>query len=345
MNSKQTRRANAVLAPWHATALSAVRAAWSANRLPHALLLHGTAGLGKSQFADWLARAALCDVPQEPLAPCGTCASCLLLEAESHPDLIRVSPPEDKQSILIEQIREACGKLALTSYRRGRKVAILTPADRMTIAAANSLLKTLEEPTPNSLLMLVTSRPANLPATIRSRCMKIGFPVPQRSQALEWLRDTAGAEVDPAVLEFAAGAPFAALALADGAYAELDQRMRAGLNALLAGQTDLSALASDWAARDLDARLQWLESWCAREIRQRFCGIADQVTLAGGAAPLPTPAPALNISGLYGLLDAIRELRMVLTRTALQKELAVESLLIRLMRCIGPAERRGTSHQ
>ncbi|HSN73139.1 MAG TPA: DNA polymerase III subunit delta' [Steroidobacteraceae bacterium] len=333
------------LQPWHAAPLSQVRSAWDGDRLPHAILLHGAEGLDKSGFAAWLAQAVLCDTPGSPLAPCDNCASCTLVQAGSHPDLTRVVPPPDKQNILIDQIRAACEQLALTSYRQGRKVAIVEPAHRMTVAAANSLLKTLEEPTPRTHLLLVTSQPASLPATIRSRCLRLGFRPPEREVALAWLREHVGSDVDPVILEFAGGAPVAARALAEGAFADLDERMRRGLSELIAGRIDVSVLASEWAARDLEARLKWLEFWCSREIRTQMCGTAEQVTLAGSVQPLPSRGPALNISSLYGLFDAIRELRLVLSRTALQKELAIESLLIRLLRSIGPAASRPTGQR
>lgn len=330
--------------PWHREPLMRMRSAWQSDRLPHALLLHGADGLGKSHFATWLARAVLCDEVQIPLAPCGRCTSCTLAAAGTHPDLALVAPAPDKQSISIEQIREVGEKLALTSFRHGRKVAIIEPAHRMTIPAANSVLKTLEEPPSGSLLMLVTSQPSSLPATIRSRCLKLGFRAPQVDDALAWLRAVAGVEVEPGMLEFVGGAPLAALAVADGEFADLDRRMRHSLEELLAGRVDVSTLASGWTA-DLEARLRWLEFWCAARIRARFAESADQVTLRSGAAPLPTEHRALNISSLYGLLDAIRELRLAMSRTALQKELAIESLLIHLVRSLAPPARDRTGHR
>ena len=326
-------------APWHDAPLQRIQSAYASGRLPHALLLHGAPGLGKGRFADWLARAALCDTPLEPFAPCNACPSCTLVAAGSHPDLLRIEPPEGKQNILIEQIREACERLALTSYRSGRKVALVEPAERMTIAAANSLLKTLEEPSADSLLLLVSSQPGSLPATIRSRCFRLGFAIPDRQVALDWLQRQGATQIAADALDFAGGAPYAALDLADGAYTDIDERMRRSLEALFADRVDAGTLASEWASQDPELRLQWLEFWCGAEIRRRIGGTAEQVTLATASSPLPMPSAPLNISGLYQLLDAVRELRRALTRTTLQKELAIESLLIRCLRDRGPAAR------
>jgi DNA polymerase-3 subunit delta' len=161
------------LLPWHEDAAAQLRKAWAANRLSHALLLQGAEGLGKQVFAAWLACAVLCDKSAgSELNCCGECAGCKLFAAGSHPDLLWVAPEEDKQQISIDQVRAATERLTKTSFRQGYKVAIVTPAHLMTPNAANSVLKTLEEPAPRSLLVLVTSQPSMLLPTVRSRCRR-----------------------------------------------------------------------------------------------------------------------------------------------------------------------------
>src|SRR5690606_15695337 len=161
------------LYPWHQDVVRQLRQAWAGKHLPHALLIQGADGLGKGSLAAWLACAVLCDNSGDELDCCGKCASCDLFAAGSHPDLYWVAPEEGKQQVAIDQVREACEKLSKTSYRQGYKVAVIEPAHSMTIAAANSVLKTLEEPAPPSLLILLTSQPFSLPATVRSRCQKL----------------------------------------------------------------------------------------------------------------------------------------------------------------------------
>jgi len=177
------------LLPWHATAVEQARTAWSADRFPHAILLQGAEGLGKRELASWLGAAVLCEASATgSLQFCGHCASCQLIAAGSHPDRYWVNPEEDKQQISVDQIREISARLTQTSFRHGYKVAVVEPAHQMTISASNSLLKTLEEPTPRSVLILVTSRPSGLPATVRSRCQKMAVHGPSAKEAIDWLR-------------------------------------------------------------------------------------------------------------------------------------------------------------
>jgi len=138
--------------PWHAPAVTQLAAAWASQHLPHALLLHGAAGLGKRHLAAWLAASVLCDRGAGALGRCGACASCKLIAAGSHADLAWVLPEEDKLQLSVDQIRALSERLAKTSYRQGGyKVAIIDPAHQMSVAAANALLKTLEEPPPKTL--------------------------------------------------------------------------------------------------------------------------------------------------------------------------------------------------
>ncbi|MBI5040490.1 MAG: DNA polymerase III subunit delta', partial [Gammaproteobacteria bacterium] len=152
--------------PWQDTEWAQLRARAAQRRLPHALLVTGPAGVGKCDFADAFARSLLCKHPAGDGSACGNCEACHLVRAGTHPDYLTVTFIEDKTQIGIDQIRELCRALALKSHAGGYKIAIVTPAERMTVEAANSLLKTLEEPTDNTLLMLVTEQPARLPATI-----------------------------------------------------------------------------------------------------------------------------------------------------------------------------------
>lgn len=328
------------LLPWHEAAVASIHTAWTAGRLPHALLLQGADGLGKRHFAAWLAAAVLCEHSQSTLQFCGACASCKLLAAGSHPDLVWVAPEEDKTQISVDQIRAVSERLSKTSFRRGYKIAIVEPAHQMTPGAANSLLKTLEEPTRESLLILITSRPSALMPTVRSRCQKITIRRPSTEASLRWLQQETGKAAPPAVLEFAGGAPLRALEFSAGRFAALDEEMRHAVAQLLSGQSDVTQVASEWAKEALNDRLTWLDLWLASAARGDLAGSAEHITFPERSAHLPSPPRTLNITGLYRLIDRARQLKAQLARTALQKELAVESWLVALLQTMGPAPGR-----
>jgi len=326
--------------PWHASVVKQLESAWASGHLPRALLMQGADGLGKRSLAAWLAFAVLCERSTDVLQRCGECANCRLTAAGSHPDLLWVEPEEDKQQISVDQVRAATERLGKTSYMHGYKVAVFSPAHQMTHNAANSLLKTLEEPAARSLLILITSRPSSLPQTVRSRCQRIVLERPRRAAALEWLQARSDGPVTPQLLEFAGGAPLRALEVnAGGAFEDLDKRMTLSLAALLKGDADVTQVAGEWSAKDipLGDRLTWLDLWLTSQARAAIAGTADLVTFPTRPAHLPSLPRTLNISAVYSMVDRLRELKAQLARTALQRELAVESWLVALLEALAPS--------
>ena len=181
------------LLPWqHDAARAALR---RRARWPHALLLSGREGIGKRTFALELARSLLCEDGAGDGFACGVCASCRYVQAGQHPDLRIVEPVElDDDNvatpslwITIAHVRALIDWAQLTSHRHVAKVAVIAPAERMNVAAANALLKTLEEPPSSTYLILVAHQPGRLPATVRSRCQWLAAPVPDEAVAREWL--------------------------------------------------------------------------------------------------------------------------------------------------------------
>jgi DNA polymerase III subunit delta' len=323
--------------PWHTSAISHLQRCWSAQRVPHALLLQGASGIGKRNLAAWLSAALLCESkPGNGLERCGSCTSCTLIAAGSHPDLNWIVPEEDKQQISIDQLREACDRLTRTSFRQGYKIAIIDPAHQMTPGAANSLLKTLEEPSRDSLLILITSRPSALLATIRSRCQRVTVCGPTEEQAIQWLSEKTGRQISEQLLAFAGRAPLRALEYAAGRFDALNDSMTKSLGALLSKRTDVTQVAAEWAKDELEDRLVWADLWLNSWARQVLSGTADQFTFPAPNAHLPSPPGTLNISGVYSMVDRARALRAQLARTALQRELAIESWLIALTDILAP---------
>jgi DNA polymerase-3 subunit delta' len=206
----------------------------------------------------------------------------------------------------------------------------------MTPGAANSLLKTLEEPAPASLLILVTSQPSGLLPTVRSRCLKLAVTAPRADEAREWVHAQLGSEISSDVLEYCGHAPLRALEHAEGAFPTLHEEMQKSLGALLSGRADVTQVASAWADEQLPERLRWVDLWLVSLARGVLAGNAELITFPSRSTHLPTPSHTLNISSVYSLVDRARALKAQLARTALQRELAVTSWLYALLDVLAP---------
>lgn len=248
-------------APWVLPSRDRLGAALDAGRLGHGLLFAGPGELGQSALAERLAARLLCESAQGDAA-CGTCRACRLRLAGSHPDLLRITLLERddgrlKTEIGVEQIRQLSHWFSLTpQYGRGL-VALINPADALNAAAANAVLKTLEEPASGRYLLLVCNQPQRLPATVRSRCQKWLLRPPEASVAHAWLGEQGVSAADAReALSLTAGHPTAALALlADGGLA-LHREVAEQLDALAAGRVAPSEVASRWATDRPDQRLR-----------------------------------------------------------------------------------------
>ncbi|MCL5261328.1 MAG: DNA polymerase III subunit delta' [Gammaproteobacteria bacterium] len=202
--------------PWQKAEWSYLASRRAQGKLSHALLLTGLEGLGQSDFAHAFAASLLCQNPND--IACGSCSSCQLLAAGNHPDLLVVNPEAKDKLIKVDQIREVISELGKTSQQGGYQVVIIEPADAMNIAAANALLKTLEEPAQKVQIILISSKAAFLSATIRSRCQQLVFKSPTNMLAKEWLSSKLALhneQADPdLLLSLAGGAPLKALQFA-----------------------------------------------------------------------------------------------------------------------------------
>jgi DNA polymerase-3 subunit delta' len=273
------------IAPWHVQDWQRLLARRAQDRLPHALLLAGAAGLGKRAFADAFVAALLCERAGE--SACGQCRACALLKAGSHPDAVRVTlglrdDGTPRTEIAVDQIRALGERLALTPQFGGMQIALIDPADAMNASAANALLKTLEEPTPATVIVLIADRPARLPATIRSRCQRIDFHAPPREQALRWLTGQGvDAKTAAKALDVAAGNPGIALELAKSGGLALHAEVDADLRALLDGTACASQIASRWSKSDPERRL-WFAAMQLQDSARALTAPAELPKLSAG---------------------------------------------------------------
>jgi len=236
------------------------------RRVPHALILNGGEGMGVERLACTMAERLLCVATHNGYA-CGTCKACQLLAAGTHPDLIRVEPEESGKRIKIIQIRGLCSALEKTSQQGGWKVALISPAESMNIAASNALLKSLEEPQANTLLILISHRPSLVPPTIRSRCQIETLGIPGSDMAHRWLMEVAGehAEVSK-VLEMAGGRPLLALEYLQGDGLESRQHVEALLDSVRRAEATPLDAAQACQKYDADELVEWIMNYIHRLI-------------------------------------------------------------------------------
>ncbi len=302
-------------------------ASLSQDRMPHALLLTGQPGVGKAALADYLVRQLLCADLSAEGAPCGRCPGCTQYAAGTHPDFFRVEPAEDSSVIKVDQVRELAEKLSLSSHHGGFKVALLMPADAMNINAANSLLKTLEEPSDNTVLLLVSARPAQLPATIRSRCQLLRVEIPARDVALRWLTGQVPDEQKEMYLQLAHGAPLEALRQARADLISLRRESFEALLGILDGTRSALAIAQDWSKDEELQGIRWLREWLMDLLRIRLTGQTDSVRSADLAEVLAGLARRLDSRVMFRQLDSINSL-LRLTAGSLNRQLLTEDVLL-----------------
>lgn len=323
--------------PWQQGLWDKLNQARRQNRLPHALLLSGPAGMGKAVFATYFAHSLLCQQPAENGAPCGRCKPCLLLQAGTHPDLCRVEPEEEGRQIKIEPIRELLGFSSLTANYGTEQVIILHPAESMNINAANSLLKLLEEPPGDTRLVLISHQPAALLATIRSRCQQFNFVQSDTRAALAWLQtQLTDSDADPALLlRLSNQAPLAALTLAE----QWPQRANLvqGVRDLLNARQDPLQIAASWKELNPAQALRWLMSWIMDMIRCQHdpATISNQdlgELLTRIAARAPGPL-------LFKLLDEHQQVQRLLNASSNVKPEGLLEAIALAWRDLGQAAR------
>ncbi|MGH8166863.1 MAG: hypothetical protein ACREQ1_06460 [Woeseiaceae bacterium] len=267
------------------------------GRTPHAVLLTGSPGVGKRATATWIAERQL-GIEVAPLPE-------YRHEAPDfgHPDFRRVRPLEGKQAIRIDQIRELVAELSLTSYEGGTKVAIIEPANAMTDNAAASLLKTLEEPPGDTLLLLIADRVGRLPATILSRCQRFLIATPSESVSLEWLNRLHPAANWPAALQVAGHAPLAAIGARERL--EITDAMALDFGEVAERRQSPIEVAARWCQHEPDFVLAWM----GRRIQQCIHRTSGSRAFPPGGSLAESVLNRMDRRNLFCYLDVINRVR------------------------------------
>lgn len=323
-------------------------------RLPHAILFHGPAGIGKADFIEAFAQALLCENVRPDGHACGTCASCGWFVQGNHPDYRRVrpealedelpaaegedAPPEEKKTksktaskeIKIEQVRALADFMNISTHRQGLRVVVLYPAEALNMPASNALLKTLEEPPPGTVFLLASNGLDRLLPTILSRCRKFALPMPDHAQALAWL-EAQGVQDADGWLREQGGAPLAALTQAEtGSREELD-----GLLQVLAQPSVDAALrsADKLSKAPLAALVAWQQRWLYDVFSYKLSGVIRYYPRY--QRELAVLAGRVHVADLMQAIKSTNERRAVADHP-LSPKLFVEDMLLDYTSRCGP---------
>ncbi|HVV68363.1 MAG TPA: DNA polymerase III subunit delta' [Gammaproteobacteria bacterium] len=308
--------------PWQQKQWQHMQLQLQNHKLPHALLLAGPEGLGKRAFAEAFAAYLLCDNRQE--TACGVCRHCQLFNAHTHPDWLELSPAAEGKIIKVEQIRELVAELAQTAQQASYQVIMINPAEAMNSAAANALLKNLEEPQGLVVFLLISHQPSAIPATILSRCQRINFTAPDIALSRSWLQQQLPPHQNAEVLlKLAENMPLRALSFAENGWVAVYDKILQQLMQLSLGVGDPLFLAANCQDEDF-ARIysiMWtvlFDLICAKSMRH-----------GQSANELTKISDRTTFSALFTLLDKLMEMKKLLeNKINLNMQLAYEKLFI-----------------
>lgn len=316
----------------HESPKAMLQAAMRNDRIAHAYLFHGDDRIGKRLMAIRFSQALNCDLDEIAQA-CGSCRSCRQIEAKTHPDLVIIEPDQElaNPQIKIEQIRSLEQHLIYRPLIGRFKIVLIDEADRLTIGAANALLKTLEEPPDHSFFVLITARPYALPATIQSRCQCLRFVPPAQTQ------------VEAALIVKRNIPPTDARLLAVASQSRVGHALQADIKNLRETQDEFHALLSPMSLRSITKLLAAAEvlaksdragealEWLGQYLRDLLLVTvgADKTLMMNPERidELKTIADSTHVDALLDLLAELEQIEQASTRN-INHQLALETLLL-----------------
>jgi DNA polymerase-3 subunit delta' len=296
--------------PWQQNQWNKVKDTFHTGRLAHALLLTGPDGIGIDHFAYSLSAFLLCSDKKENHA-CGLCKSCVLLGSQNHPDFFMIEPEEPGKQIKVDDIRGLINFIHLSSQYSSSKIVIINPAEAMNRNAANSLLKTLEEPPDGVIFLVVSSQPARLAVTIRSRCQRLNFSKATNEIGINWLKDVAQVDTNKATELFTSceGRPLDALKLIESKTSIHRIEVLSDLKTLTQASADTIGIAKKWNDFGTLEVFAWILEFISSMTRAKLSGVEDNSNLG---RDLQHIGNHLNLFQLVNCYDkAIQQYRAV----------------------------------
>ncbi|MEH6455402.1 MAG: DNA polymerase III subunit delta' [Cocleimonas sp.] len=248
--------------PWHQSTWQKFIQARTKNHLPHAILLSGEEGIAKFPLAKRMAKSLLCmNTVSNATDACNQCQSCKTYESGANPDFTQITLLEDKQQIGVDQIRALSEFLNYSRSYNTNRVVILNPVERMNLNAANSLLKSLEEPSAHTVIILVTAKINQLLPTIKSRCQLFNVATPSKTDSVHWLQQQSQQNQESSVdveaaLEITGNKPLKAITISQE---DLDSRNQFfhDLSSVISQNISITEMAKKWEKHDVETLLNW----------------------------------------------------------------------------------------
>jgi DNA polymerase-3 subunit delta' len=318
----------------HQKQIETLRSALMNGRLHHAYLFAGPEGVGKRKIAFSFAKVIHCS--ETPGDFCNGCANCARIDAGNHPDVRFLEPLAGKKEISIQQIRDIEKELNFRSFSGKRKVAVIDPATLMNLSAQNALLKTLEEPPQDSLLILIASNAGGLLPTLRSRCLRISFNPLDEDSLARFLVSNKSRETDGARLlaAMAMGSLGAALRLDNEKLRERRSRWIGLLSLLVPGDYRAAADAAEELAANRDESLQfleWVESWYRDLLVHGATQNSQAVINQDSLTPIRELSGKLHTERILSALDRIAEAGWSIQRN-LNRRMVLEQFFFSVVR-------------
>ncbi len=324
MNSPNT---DSIHYPWQAKIWQQFCSARKNQHLPHALLLQGAEHTGKLKFANSIVKSLLCEKPDESnqqgvYEACHQCKSCKTYRANANPDYLQIDLIEGKQQISIDQIRAMNAFLILSRSFNTYRVVLISNAERMNKNAANSLLKSLEEPADNSVIILLTSQASVLLPTIKSRCQILQLPTPNQQHAIQWLQQQTGKDSQfIQELEIAQGKPLAALAVDDELIATRDDLLTDIVN-IIHEKSSIIDIAKKWQKQDRSRLIDWQIGWISTLLSAQYKNdTQDQMN-----EKLAQLNESILVQALWDLYDQLLKQKKIV-HTSVNPLIFIESML------------------